>query len=152
MSTVMSFGDGSHGALGLPTTTVGIGIDSYEPTPIPSLPSDILTIHAGHYHSLATTSQGHLWAWGRNNEAQLGRGLSGRETWNEPKRVEGLENVKVCGAFASGVVSSAVGEDGSVWVWGKSKRGQLGLGKDVTQALVPSRVEALSGENVAKVL
>ncbi|KAK2372916.1 Regulator of chromosome condensation (RCC1) family protein [Trifolium repens] len=151
MSTVMSFGDGSHGALGLPTTTVGIGIDSYEPTPIPSLPSDILTIHAGHYHSLATTSQGHLWAWGRNNEAQLGRGLSGRETWNEPKRVEGLENVKVCGAFASGVVSSAVGEDGSVWVWGKSKRGQLGLGKDVIEALVPSRVEALSGENVAKV-
>ncbi|CAJ2646419.1 unnamed protein product [Trifolium pratense] len=151
MSTVMSFGDGSHGALGLPTTTVGIGVDSYEPTPIPSLPSDILTIHAGHYHSLATTSQGHLWAWGRNNEAQLGRGLSGRETWNEPKRVEGLENVKVCAAFASGVVSSAVGEDGSVWVWGKSKRGQLGLGKDVIEAVVPSRVEALSRENIAKV-
>ncbi|GAU42337.1 hypothetical protein TSUD_242340 [Trifolium subterraneum] len=151
MSTVMSFGDGSHGALGLPTTTVGIGVDSYEPTPIPSLPSDILTIHAGHYHSIATTSQGHLWAWGRNNEAQLGRGLSSRETWNEPKRVEGLENVKVCAAFASGVVSSAVGEDGSVWVWGKSKRGQLGLGKDVIEAIVPSRLQALSRENIAKV-
>ncbi|MCI65537.1 E3 ubiquitin-protein ligase HERC2-like, partial [Trifolium medium] len=61
------------------------------------------------------------------------------------------ENVKVCAAFASGVVSSAVGEDGSVWVWGKSKRGQLGLGKDVIEAVVPSRVEALSSENIAKV-
>ncbi|XP_004512057.1 ultraviolet-B receptor UVR8 isoform X2 [Cicer arietinum] len=151
MSTVMSFGDGSHGALGLATSTVGMGVDAYEPTPIPSLPSDILSVYAGHYHSLALNSQGQLWAWGRNNEAQLGRGLSSRETWNEPKRVEGLENVKVCGAYASGVVSSAVGEDGSVWVWGKSKRGQLGLGKHIIEAVAPSRVEALSGENVAKV-
>lgn len=78
--------------------------------------------------------------------------MESRETWNEPKRVEGLENVKVCGAYASGVVSSAVGEDGSVWVWGKSKRGQLGLGKHIIEAVAPSRVEALSGENVAKVL
>lgn len=151
MSTVMSFGDGTHGALGLPTITVGIGTHAYEPTPIPSLPSDIVTVHAGHYHSLATTSQGDLWAWGRNNEAQLGRGLSARETWNEPRRVEGLENVKVCGAFASGVVSCCVGDDGSVWVWGMSKRGQLGLGKHVTEAVLPSRVEALSPENVVKV-
>ncbi|CAK8539908.1 unnamed protein product [Lathyrus sativus] len=151
MSTVMSFGDGSHGALGLATASVGMGVDAYEPTPIPSLPSDILSVHAGHYHSLAITSERHLWAWGRNNEAQLGRGLSARETWNEPKRVEGLENVKVCNAFASGVVSSAVGEDGTVWVWGKSKRGQLGLGKDVIEAVVPHRVEALSGEKIKKV-
>ncbi|CAI8588682.1 unnamed protein product [Vicia faba] len=151
MSTVMSFGDGSHGALGLSVTSVGMGVDAYEPTPIPSLPSGILSVHAGHYHSLAITFEHHLWAWGRNNEAQLGRGFSARETWNEPKRVEGLENVKVCNAFASGVVSSAVGEDGSVWVWGKSKRGQLGLGKDIIEAVVPSRVEALSGENIKKV-
>jgi len=75
-----------------------------------------------------------------------------RESWHEPERVKGLENVNVCGAFASGVVSAAVGDDGSVWVWGKSKRGQLGLGENVTEALVPTKVEALSGENVSKVL
>ncbi|KAJ1415330.1 Regulator of chromosome condensation, RCC1 [Sesbania bispinosa] len=152
MSTVMSFGDGSQGALGLPTSTVGVGIDAYEPTPVPALPSDIVSVHAGHYHSLALTSQGHLWAWGRNNEAQLGRGISSsRESWNEPKRVEGLEQVKVCAAFASGVVSAAVGDDGSVWVWGKSKRGQLGLGKHITESVVPAKIEALSGESIKKV-
>ncbi|XP_057449374.1 uncharacterized protein LOC130740712 [Lotus japonicus] len=152
MSTVMSFGDGTHGALGLPSSAVGVGLDAYEPTPIPSLPSDIVSVHAGHYHSLAVTSQGHLWAWGRNNEAQLGPGFSSsRESWNEPKMVVGLENVKVCAAYASGVVSAAVGDDGSVWVWGKSKRGQLGLGKGVTEAVAPAKLEALSGENVAKV-
>ena len=65
--------------------------------------------------------------------------------------MEGLDKVNVCAAFASGVVSAAIGDDGSLWVWGKSKRGQLGLGKGIIEAVVPSRVEALSGEKIAKV-
>ncbi|KAL4645136.1 hypothetical protein ACB092_02G214400 [Castanea dentata] len=151
-AVVMSFGDGSQGAVGLPTSTTGHGGDAYEPTRVPGLPSDVTSVAAGHYHSLALTSQAQLWAWGRNNEAQLGRGsLDPRDSWNEPKRVEGLDKVNVCAAFASGVVSAAIGDDGSLWVWGKSKRGQLGLGKGIIEVVVPSRVEALSGEKIAKV-
>lgn len=71
---VMSFGDGSHGALGLPTSLTGVGTDSYEPTRVPGLPSDVTSVSAGHYHSLAVTSQGAVWAWGRDFEGQLGRG------------------------------------------------------------------------------
>lgn len=74
-----------------------------------------------------------------------------RDSWNEPKRVQGLENVKVRAAFASGVISAAIGDDGSLWVWGKSKRGQLGLGKGIIEAIVPTRVEALAGQKIAKV-
>ncbi|KAK4763521.1 hypothetical protein SAY87_012959 [Trapa incisa] len=154
-TAVMSFGDGSHGALGLPSSLVGPGIggeDAYEPTEIPGLPSDVTTVSAGHYHSLAVTSQGQLWAWGRNHEYQLGRGPSSpRDSWNQPKLVHGLDGVTVCSSFASGVISAAIGDDGSLWVWGKSKRGQLGLGSGITEAMVPSRVEALSGEKIAKV-
>ncbi|POO02495.1 Regulator of chromosome condensation [Trema orientale] len=150
--SVMSFGDGSHGALGLPTSIVGLGVDAYDPTRVSGLPSDIVNVSAGHYHSLAVTSQGELWAWGRDLEAQLGRGfLSPRDSWNEPKRVMGLKQVRVHAAFASGVVSAAIGDDGSLWTWGKSKRGQLGLGKEVIEAVVPSKVEALAGEKIAKV-
>ncbi|CAN0927274.1 Probable E3 ubiquitin-protein ligase HERC2 [Linum grandiflorum] len=149
---VMSFGDGNHGALGLPPSLTGIGADVYEPTLIPGLPSDITAVAAGHYHSLAVSSRGDLWAWGRNEEAQLGRGvLVPRDTWHEPKRVESLDHVHVTAAFASGVVSSAIGDDGSLWVWGKSKRGQLGLGPGITEAQVPSRVAKLAGQNIAKV-
>ncbi|XVF47448.1 hypothetical protein PTKIN_Ptkin03bG0109400 [Pterospermum kingtungense] len=152
MSTVMSFGDGIHGALGLPDSETGPGGDAYEPTPIPDLPSDIVSISAGHYHSLAIDSRGGLWAWGRNQEAQLGRDpLASRNSWNYPKQVEGLDHVNVCAAFASAVTSAAIGDDGSVWVWGKSKRGQLGLGKGITEAVVPRKVEALSGEKIVKV-
>ncbi|XP_059661314.1 ultraviolet-B receptor UVR8 [Cornus florida] len=151
-TTVMSFGDGIHGALGLPTSLTGVGGDAYEPTPISGLPPEVCSVSAGHYHSLAVTSQGEVWAWGRNNEAQLGRGLlAPRESWNEPKRVEGLNQVKVRAAFASGVISTAIGDDGSLWVWGKSKRGQLGLGNGIIESIFPSKVEALSGEEIVKV-
>lgn len=71
----MSFGDGSHGALGLPPSLAGLGTDAYEPTLVSALPSDVTAVSAGHYHSLAITSRGQLWAWGRNHEAQLGRGV-----------------------------------------------------------------------------
>ncbi|KAK9948589.1 hypothetical protein M0R45_004158 [Rubus argutus] len=54
---------------------MGLGMDAYEPTRVPSLPSDITSVTDGHYHSLTVTSQGQLWAWGRDLEAQLGRGL-----------------------------------------------------------------------------
>lgn len=77
--------------------------------------------------------------------------INGRNTWSTPKQVRGLENVQVRAVFASGVVSAAIGSDGSLWVWGRSKRGQLGLGKDIVEAAVPSRVEALSSYDVIKV-
>nr|GMC72660.1 ultraviolet-B receptor UVR8 [Ipomoea batatas] len=134
-TTVMSFGDGSHGALGLPMSIPGLGSDAYEPTPVPGLPRDVTGIAAGHFHSLAVTRDR----------------ISPRETWNEPKRVEGLEKVRVRAAFASGVVSAALGEDGSLWVWGSSKRGQLGLGEGITETVVPTRVETLLGEYIVKV-
>lgn len=59
--------------------------------------------------------------------------------------------MRVKAAFGSGVVSAAIGDDGSLWTWGKSKRGQLGLGKEVIEAVLPSKVEALSGEKIIKV-
>lgn len=55
-------------------------------------------------------------------------------------------------AFASGVVSAVTDDDGSLWVWGRSKRGQLGLGTDVIEATTPSKVEELSGHEIVKVL
>ncbi|XP_021774712.1 ultraviolet-B receptor UVR8-like [Chenopodium quinoa] len=150
--SVMSFGDGSQGALGLPSSLIGVGADAYEPTVVPGLPADVVSVSAGHYHSLAVTAKGELWAWGRNDEGQLGRGLlEPRCSWNEPKLVKELDNVKVQSAFASGVISAAIGDDGSIWTWGRSKRGQLGHGKGITESLVPSKVKALTGEHITKV-
>lgn len=144
---VFSFGDGSHGALGLPS-----GGDAYEPTQVERLPRYVSSVASGHYHSLAVTNQGEVWAWGRNEEGQLGQGLGvPRESWNQPKIVQGLDKVEAITAAASGVVSMAVSKDGALWVWGKSKRGQLGLGKGITEALIPQRVEALAEKEIVQV-
>lgn len=126
--------------------------DVYVPTPVPSLPPSVAAVAAGHYHSLAVSAVGEVWAWGRNEEGQLGRGLNApRNTWSKPEQVRGLENVQVRSVSASGVVSAAIGCDGSLWVWGRSKRGQLGLGKDIVEATVPCRVQALASYDVVKV-
>ncbi|KAL5670439.1 hypothetical protein ACJX0J_022660, partial [Zea mays] len=72
-------------------------------------------------------------------------------TWSNAELVRGLENVQVQAVSASGVVSAAIGSDGSLWVWGRSKRGQLGLGKDIVEAAVPSKVKALASYDIVKV-
>ena len=72
---VMSFGDGSHGAIGLPTSLSGLGTHAYEPTIVFCLPSDVIRLCAGHYHSLALTSTCQLWSRGRNHKAQLERDI-----------------------------------------------------------------------------
>lgn len=145
---VYGFGDNSHGAVGQPPPAA----HAYVPTPVPSLPPSVSAVAAGHYHSLAVSAAGEVWAWGRNEEGQLGRGLhSPRNTWSNAELVRGLENVQVQAVSASGVVSAAIGSDGSLWVWGRSKRGQLGLGKDIVEAAVPSKVKALASYDIVKV-
>eukprot|EP00898_Chlorokybus_atmophyticus_P001325 jgi/Chlat1/2193/Chrsp17S02762 len=148
---VFSFGDGSSGALGL---GVGELRDSYEPEEVPGLPDDIRFVAAGLYHSLAVSATGSLWAWGRNFEGQLGRGTGFGQfdpSWCVPERVKGLDDVKVVAAAASGVMSVAIGADGSVWTWGRSKRGQLGLGNGIVEAELPDRVRALEGTQIEDV-
>ncbi|KAL2621473.1 hypothetical protein R1flu_001678 [Riccia fluitans] len=148
---VLSFGDGSNGALG--HDAEGYLRDAFEPVPVQGLPKNIMKVAAGHYHSLAVTNDGEVWAWGRNSEGQLARRHgNSREDWRHPRRVDGLENIRVKDVGGSGVVSMVIAEDGSLWSWGSSKRGQLGLSPDSIQCLLPQRVESLSGYQVSQVL
>ncbi|GAQ88331.1 hypothetical protein KFL_004190020 [Klebsormidium nitens] len=176
-AVVLSFGDGAFGALGLQGD--GILDDAYSPTPVNGLPPDTISVAAGHYHSFAITKGGRLWAWGRDKEGQLGRGVRSDANTEElvsatgdanslkfsrghrdsaapvssslPHPVSGLEGVHVASAAGSGVASFAVGNDGSLWAWGSSRRGQLGLGSDTLDSPTPQRVTALEKETVVEV-
>ena len=95
-------------------------------------------IVAGNMHSLALKADGSVWAWGRNDNGQLGDGT----TIESPSPVQAF-------VPGSGVVQIAAGRyhslalkaDGSVWAWGFNHKGQLGDGTGIPR-LLPVQVLA----------
>ena len=79
-----------------------------------------VSISAGRRHSLAVARDGSLWAWGGNENGQLGLGLC--EQRDRPTRVGGEGDWK---AVAAGRCHTlALKQDASLWRWGW---GALGL-------------------------
>jgi len=104
---------------------------------------------AGDDLSLAVTDDGTVFAWGWNQEGQLGLGRSsGVEAL--PQKVEALVGRKVS-AVATGPHSCcAVTASGELYTWGTGDTGRLGHGDDVNQP-VPKLVEALQDACVVAV-
>lgn len=81
---------------------------------------------AGGNHALALKKDGSLWAWGNNDNGQLG--LDGYNTI--PTRVGTGADWKTVGA--GDMHSMAIKADGTLWTWGQDDRGQLGHGCPLT--------------------
>ncbi len=98
-------------------------------------------IAAGMQHALVLKADGTLWAFGINENGQLGDGT----TVSRDKPVKVLDNVR---QISAGDCSSyAVRNDGSLWAWGWNKCGQLGDGTK-TDRLRPVKIM----DNVRKVV
>ena len=101
------------------------------------------TISAGSSHTAVIDENGDLWVWGSNWQGQIGNGGQGDVTISEPFGDGNPEHiityklqttpVKVL----SDVVSvscgydftAAIRSDGSLWMWGDNRLGQLGNGR-----------------------
>jgi alpha-tubulin suppressor-like RCC1 family protein len=81
-------------------------------------------VAAGNFHSLAIKTDGTLWSWGRNSEAQLGLGDTSARS--SPVQVGALATWAM--VSGGGSFSLAVKTDGTLWAWGENSYGQLGLG------------------------
>ncbi|MBI3043893.1 MAG: Ig-like domain repeat protein, partial [Betaproteobacteria bacterium] len=99
----------------------------------------VTAVAAGRFHALALKSDGTVWAWGQNNNGELGdTTTTGRAL---PVQVSGLSGVV---AVAAGEDSSyALKGDGTVWAWGYNGSGRLGDGS-TAQSLVPVQVSGLT--------
>jgi alpha-tubulin suppressor-like RCC1 family protein len=86
-------------------------------------------------HSLAIKSDGTLWAWGYNNQAQLG--LNNRTSYSSPVQVPGTTWNSV--VAAKGSLSFATKTDGTLWSWGYNGQGQLGLNTN-TRVSSPTQI------------
>ena len=89
---------------------------------------DWQAIAAGSYHGLGVTSDGTLWAWGSNDQGQLG--IDGPTDWT-PNLV-GKDN-NWAAVSAGEYHGMALKADNSVWVWGNNAEGQLGSGDTTTR-------------------
>jgi alpha-tubulin suppressor-like RCC1 family protein len=79
-------------------------------------------IAAGTYHSIATKTDGTLWAWGNNGDGE--QGDNSVIAKSSPVQVGALTTwSKISGGLRH---TMALKTDGSLWAWGRAACGQLG--------------------------
>lgn len=118
-------------ALGAPTTTRK------------GLRNLAAAVAAGDYHTMALTMDGTVYTWGGNASGQLGDGTTTDRF--QPKRVEGLQNIRAIAAGST--FSMALDTAGRVWAWGNNVLGQLGTGDRLSswKPVQVARVDAIRG-------
>lgn len=125
-----SFGGNRFGQLGR-----SANIETTNPNPIPvrvglpGLVGSVVAIAAGGYHSLALSSSGQIYAFGLNEQGQLGNAASnGSERANpvpSPVTLPGSDGRPI--AIAAGALHSlAVTTAGALYSFGSNAEGQLG--------------------------
>ena len=132
-----SWGGGGEGQL-------GHGDEQDQPLPkkIEALAGQrtIIAVGAGYFHSLAVTADGTLRSWGEGTYGKLGHG-----DWQDqllPMKVEAFAGQRVFAVSAGTSHSIALTADGAVFTWGQGERGCLGHGEDLSDQLLPKKIEA----------
>ena len=109
--------------------------------------SQLCMIASNKHHTLALGSGGELYAWGANANGQLGLGTLSRTLGSEsfPKKLRDQETSEQKFIYVSVGTnhSSAVTEEGRVYMWGADCSGQLGLGIGTWPKVFPTRVTGL---------
>jgi alpha-tubulin suppressor-like RCC1 family protein len=114
-------------------------------------------VAAGEIHSIGIKTNRTIWAWGNNQQGQLGLGNSG--SWTERKAptqiITGSDSDWIAIA-ASGYHTLAVKENNNLWAWGYNVYGQLGIG-DTNDRNTPTQIGsdsdwcAVSGTNLSTI-
>jgi alpha-tubulin suppressor-like RCC1 family protein len=139
--SVWTWGDNTSGQLGQAAPGTSDTTPRPVPTRVPGI-SDAVAAAVGFSHMLVLHRDGHVSAFGKNNNGQLGDGTTVDR--HSPVSVSGLTDVvRVIGGSQH---SAAVRRDGTVWVWGRNGYGNLGLGtQDEDAHPTPTRVPGLEG-------
>jgi alpha-tubulin suppressor-like RCC1 family protein len=130
---VYTWGYNVYGQLGDDTTT-----QKEVPTEITSnITGTVTQLVAGHNHSMALTSTGRVYTWGRNNTGQLGDNTVTQR--NIPTEITSRITGTVTQIAADSLHSIALTSTGRVYTWGNNSNGQLG--DDTTiQKRIPTEI------------
>ena len=100
----------------------------------------VTAIAAAQGHTVALTSDGKVFAWGRNDMGQLGDDTTANSTTPVAVNMSGALLGKTVTAIAAGGFHTvALTSDGKVFAWGYNNAGQLGDGT-TTQRTTPVAV------------
>ena len=135
--TVWAWGDNTFDQLGQGATSTIESSDEPVAVKLPTgFTGTFTAVAAGDEHSLALGSDGTVWAWGLNNNGQLGDTIPDINTGTYiassavPVQVTGLTNII---AIAAGTgFSMALDTSGNVWTWGRNDCGQLGKATNIS--------------------
>ena len=115
--TLWGWGRNGDGEAGDSTTSD----NEYTPVEIDSS-HNWMSVASGYRHTLALKKDGSLWAWGQNNEGELGNGTTIDGT-DGPKQT-GTQKWMAIGAGYSH--SLGITPDGRRWAWGQNSYGNFG--------------------------
>ena len=99
----------------------------------------VVAVSAGAHHSFAITADGSVWSWGHGGGGRLGHG--DQQDQLLPKKIEAFAGQRVVAVSAGDGHSLATTADGVVWSWGNGERGRLGHGEDMSNQLLPKKIE-----------
>lgn len=139
--TVLSWGDDAKGQLGDDTNF------AYKTSPVNvSGLTNVVAVAAGYEHSLALLENGTVYAWGYDNEGQLGNGAP---LVNQALKVQTQISGGVIAIAANGNYSLALTSGGQIISWGSDDFGQLGNGGANTDNPSTGSVTGAQNNNVA---
>jgi alpha-tubulin suppressor-like RCC1 family protein len=126
---VYAWGENFYGQVGDETL-----VDRYIPV-VASVISHkkIVQIATGGFHSMALDEDGVVWAWGRNNQGQLGVG----NTNVQETAIQVIEITNIVAIDCGHEFSLALDASGHVYGWGRNNTGQVGIGSTVTPQSTP---------------
>ncbi|CAB3378362.1 Hypothetical predicted protein [Cloeon dipterum] len=147
--SVFSWGQNMYGQLGLGTrqyTTVPTKISG-------SLKGKrVVQVACGAEHTLALTSEGEVYAFGRNYCGQLGLGTTA-DNLSRPQRLGGLLDGKIVTSVACQHSSSfALLHSGEIYSWGNNTNGRLGSSSTAGKKLSPCKVIGLEGVLISQIV
>ena len=88
----------------------------------------------------ALTADGAVWSWGDGYFGKLGHGDEQNQLL--PKKVEAFAGQRVVAVLTGAYHCLAITADGAVFTWGAGEDGCLGHGEDLSNQLLPKKVEA----------
>lgn len=108
--TILTYGDGNFGSLGLGEHT----LVRKKPTVVPNLPPSLLKVAAGGYVNVVVAGDGRVFTWGNNDDGALGR--LGSEFVPGPLRIP--NNAPIATAACGDSHMVLLGRKGEVYVCG----------------------------------